>query len=73
MICPNCKVNLEGELIYETFFKKYNDASKALEFASQYGATETEGCWGRQLGIYDWDEDRVVAWQCPDCGHVWER
>jgi len=25
----------------------------------------------RQLGISG--QDRVIAWKCPDCGHVWER
>ena len=46
MICPNCKTNLEGGLIYQTFLDMYNDKEKALKTAKMYGATETEGHWG---------------------------
>lgn len=73
MICPNCKSNLEGELIYETFLNKYVDEAKALETAAMYGATKTEGRWGREIAIYDMDRDRTVAHQCPDCNHQWGR
>lgn len=45
----------------------------ADEVASQYGATRTKGNWGRQIGLYDMDKDRTVAWKCPDCGETWER
>lgn len=74
MICPNCNANLEGDLIFETFLGKYfGDEEKALEAAAMYGATKTEGRWGREIGIYDMDEDAVIAWQCPDCKHQWGR
>lgn len=73
MICPNCEVDLDGDLIYETFFAKYGDEVRALRYAEMYGATKTEGRWGRQIGIYDYANDRTVAYRCPDCGHTWER
>lgn len=71
MICPNCESNLEGDLIFDTFMKQYGDEEKALATAGMYGATKTEGRWKRQIGIYDMDRDRTVAWRCPDCGHEW--
>lgn len=73
MHCPNCKNDLDGRSIYETFFEKYGDEEKALEIAAMYGATKTEGRWGRQIAIYDIHRDRTVAYRCPDCGHRWDR
>jgi len=29
--------------------------------------------WGRRIGIYDFELDRVVKWECPDCHGTWER
>lgn len=46
---------------------------RADRYAAAYGATRTTGQWGRQIGIYDMEKDRTVAWQCPDCGHQWPR
>ena len=74
MNCPGCSVNLSGGSIYEHFLKEYaGDKEKALETAALYGATETEGEWGRQIGISDMALDRVVSWRCPDCLYEWER
>lgn len=73
MICPKCKSNLEGGLIYEHFLQEYGDENKALEIAALYGATKTEGRWGREIGIYCLDRDRTVAYKCPDCDNVWDR
>ena len=69
MICPKCKTDLSGGLIYETFLKKYEDEQKALKTAAMYGATKTTGRWGREIGVYDVERDRVARWRCPDCGH----
>jgi len=71
--CPNCNLDLDGGLIYETFLEKYQDEKKALEAASSYGATKTTGKWGKRIGIYDMEEDRTTNWKCPECGHVWGR
>lgn len=46
---------------------------KALEVSSYYGATETQGRFGKQIGLYSMEKDRTVAWKCPECGHEWER
>lgn len=73
MICPNCKNDLDSGLIYETFLAKYGNEKRALDIAAKYGATKTEGRWGRQIGIYDRDKDRTTHYKCPDCGHIWER
>ena len=74
MICPKCKSNLEGDLIYETFLKQFNgDKVKALEVADSYGATEKTGRWGREIGIYSMEEDRTTGFTCPDCSHQWSR
>lgn len=72
-VCPNCGVSLEGELIYETYYRQHEDEAKALEIAEMYGATKTEGRWGRALGHYDQAADRTVGYECPDCHHYWKR
>ena len=73
MHCPNCNVDLEGGLIFDTFMAKYNDEAKALEVAANYGATRTEGRWNKVMGISCPHRDRIVEWQCPDCHHRWPR
>lgn len=72
--CPNCNADLDGGLIYDTMLEQCDgDVEKATERAASYGATPTKGQWGRQLGIYDRDLDRTVAYRCPDCKHEWSR
>ncbi|TMN21888.1 hypothetical protein FH966_02615 [Lentibacillus cibarius] len=39
------------------------------EMQHQYGATH----FSRKIGISSIEEDRIVKWQCPDCGKEWER
>lgn len=71
--CPNCNIDLDGGLIYETFLEKYQDEEKALDAAEAYGATKTTGKWGKRIGIYSMEEDRTTHWKCPECGHEWGR
>lgn len=71
--CPNCGVDLNGGSIWEFFFQQKGDEAEADRIAAMYGATRTEGQWGRQLAIYDTELDRTVAHKCPDCGHEWSR
>lgn len=71
--CPKCKSNLEGDLIFNTFFERYLDENKALDAAKMYGATKTEGRWSRVLAHYDMYQDRTVAFECPDCGYILKR
>jgi hypothetical protein len=52
----------------------HEEAEKAAdEVASNYGATRTEGRWGRQIGQYSMDEDKTIAFICPDCRGWWPR
>ena len=71
--CPNCNLDLDGGLIYETFLEKYQDEELALESAASYGATKTTGKWGKRIGVYSMEEDRTTHWRCPECGHEWPR
>ena len=71
--CPNCGMNFDGDLIFDTFMEKYQDEAKALESAASYGATKTTGRWGHKIGIYSMEEDRTTHWKCPDCEHEWKR
>jgi len=73
--CPNCHESLVGGLIYDTMLHDVYDGDEdaALQAASHYGATKTEGRWGLALGMYSLDEDRTVAYRCPFCGHEWPR
>ncbi len=68
--CPSCGTELNGGLIWETFKNQGNSDTEADRMAKMYGATRTDGYWGREIGIYDRERDRTTAWRCPDCGHV---
>jgi len=64
----------DGE--YSTELRILNPEEAAIladKAAKMYGATREKGQWGREIGIYDFDKDRTVAWQCPDCGNKWDR
>ena len=71
--CPNCGMDFDGGLIWDTFFDKYGDVDKADEAAASYGATRETGKWGLKIGIYDMERDMTTHWKCPDCGHEWPR
>ena len=71
--CPNCKADLDGEPIWEHFFKQTGNEIDADRIADHYGATRERGKFGRAIALYDRDQDRTVGWKCPDCGHTWER
>lgn len=71
--CPNCNMNLDGDLIWDIFMEQYHDEAKADEAAADYGATRNKGRWGRAISLYSLDADRTVAWMCPECKHQWER
>ena len=57
--CPNCKADFTGELIP----KKYRDKG-------WYGKHTH---YSRVIGLYDMDQDRTIAYRCPDCGYEWPR
>jgi len=69
MICPHCKSDLEGGLIWETF-NNLHGPEKADEYAEMYGATRETGRWGREIGL-EYGRDRVEEFMCPDCRWKW--
>ena len=71
--CPKCKCDLDGGDIVETFIAKGNTPERAMEIAENYAYRPGHTQWGRQIGLYDSYADRTTHWQCPDCGHVWDR
>ena len=56
-ICPKCGADFTGEPIPEISREHYGDATH----------------FSRKVAIYSRDEDRTVAYQCPDCGAEWPR
>lgn len=55
--CPACNADFTGEPIPEESRHHYGDATH----------------FSRVIGVYDYDLDRTVAWECPDCQHQWPR
>jgi hypothetical protein len=55
--CPHCNASMQGSGIPEEMQHLYG------------GATH----FSRVIGIYSMDEDRTIAWRCPDCGQEWPR
>jgi len=72
-ICPNCGVDLSTDYIWDHFFKEKGNEEEATRIAEMYGASKGKGKFSRKIGLYDWGEDRTVAWKCPDCEHIWKR
>lgn len=71
--CPKCGCDLDGGSIWKYFFEQSGSEDDADRTSAMYGATRERGQWGREIGIYDLNTDRTIAWQCPDCGHQWDR
>ena len=71
--CPNCGINFDGGLIWDTGMEIHNSEEKADEYAEMYGATRTTGRWGKNIGIYSMEEDRTVGFKCPECKHEYDR
>lgn len=71
--CPNCRISLDGGLIWDHFYKEYGTKALADKYAEMYGATRTQGRWGLATGTYDQKLDRTVGWTCHSCNHYWGR
>ena len=71
--CPNCGMDFDGDLIWDTGMKLYDDEERADEYAELYGATRTTGRWGKNIGIYSIEEDRTIGFKCPECDHEYGR
>ncbi len=71
--CPNCGMDFDGGLIWDTGMEMYGNEEKADEYAKLYGATRTTGRWGKNIGIYSLEKDRTIGFKCPECKHEWGR
>ena len=76
--CPHCNAVLDNGDIYDCFLKtlkgEENAEAKAREMADHYGANpENPRRFSRIVGVYDWNLDRTVYYECPDCKERIER
>lgn len=74
--CPHCNADLDGELIIDCFIKQGIEPEEAERIAASYAGWNQHGAdnkFGRVLGIYCMEQDRVTEWKCPDCGKTWSR
>ena len=71
--CPNCGINFDGDLIWDTGMEIHGNEEKADEYAKLYGATRITGRWGKNIGIYSIEEDRTIGFKCPECKHEYGR
>lgn len=74
--CPHCNADLDGELIIDCFIQQGVEPEEAERMAAQYDGWNLHGTnnkFGRVLGIYCMERDRVTEWKCPDCGKTWSR
>lgn len=55
--CPACGSDLRGEPVPEKSREDYG------------GITH----FRRVIAVYSWEQDRTVAWRCPDCDHEEKR
>jgi hypothetical protein len=67
--CPACNADLDGESIYLSFIQKGYFVEKAQALAAMYETSK----WGRHIALYDRRKDRTVAYQCPDCKHIYRK
>lgn len=71
--CPHCGADLDGEDIVSTFIISGMEEEKALDMAIKYyGYDEGNTKFGRQIGLYDINCDRISEWKCPDCNKTWK-
>lgn len=69
--CPNCGMDFDGGLIWDTGMEIYGNEEKADEYAEAYGATRTTGRWAKRIAIYSMELDKIVQLECPECKHEW--
>lgn len=55
--CPYCGADLQGDPIPKEWQRHYGNATH----------------FSRKIGISSLEEDRVIKWQCPDCGKEWDQ
>ena len=74
-VCRFCQANLDGDLIWDTFYEKYSKNTeytkedilrKTEETSKLYGATKTNGRWQREIKIL---LTNGYTHKCPDCNN----
>ena len=66
--CPSCKVDLDGDLLLDTFTEMYQDKDRAIESCKYYSGYEEYllgNKWNRAISISNWDAH--LSYVCPDC------
>ena len=72
--CPHCNAVLDKEDIYAYFLEKEKDEAKAIKNASYFGWTkEKPVCFSKWIGLYSYEKDMTVAWECPECNSRWSK
>lgn len=68
--CPNCNTSWIGDSIPDGLMKTghYKNREEAEKAATSYGWTpENNKCFRLEIGISDRIEDRIIAYECPEC------
>lgn len=70
--CLHCGFDLNGERIWDTFFKKERSEEEATRIAEMYGASKGFGRFGKEI-YYKYYEgegytDKKRVYVCPSCG-----
>lgn len=67
--CKECGFNLNGDYIYDYFFRFYKDDQKAFESASLYKATRDKGRFGQAIYMKEYNENGMETnwWKCSNC------
>lgn len=73
--CPKCSTNwFNGDIFDKMLEQNGGNVEKAKQSAAHYGWTETnKKFFSRLVGIYDYNVDATIEWQCPDCESRWCR
>lgn len=66
--CPNCKTDLDGELVIESFREMYENEKQALEACTYYAGYTIHllnNRWSRAISVSNWGNHQFYV--CPDC------
>lgn len=64
--CKNCGIDLNGERVYDIFYKKYQDHDRAADSAEMFGCTKDWGRFGKAIHMHV--DDGPNYFKCPECG-----
>lgn len=69
--CVHCGFDLNGERIWDYFFKREGSEEEATRSAAMYGATKDFGRFGKEIYVksYSLNWDKLPSfYACPSCG-----